>query len=105
MTTLNQLPSIAQTIAQKLVDVGFGDNLADLRVQQIIALAEEAGEFVGAARRYMGMARRSGTHNEMAKELADVVITAFVTAHIFDIDLPSEISDKLDIMFSRGWRS
>ena len=76
----------------------------DLRAQQVIALAEEIGEFVGAARRFMGMARRTGTFEDMAAELADVVITAFVTAEVFEIVLPVEIEHKLDIIMNRGWK-
>ncbi len=76
----------------------------DLRAQQVIALAEEVGEFVGAARRFMGMARRPGGKTPMAEELADVVITAFVTAGVFDINLPLEIDHKMSIIMSRGWR-
>ncbi len=40
----------------------------------------------------------------MAEELADVVITAFVTAGVFDINLPLEIDHKMSIIMSRGWR-
>jgi NTP pyrophosphatase (non-canonical NTP hydrolase) len=79
-----------------------GDREETLR--QIIAVAEESGEFVGAARRYYNMARRSGTFEEMAQELADLVITAFIFAEIADIDLGAEIETKLDIIEMRGYR-
>ncbi|MCP2337880.1 hypothetical protein [Actinomadura rupiterrae] len=55
------------------------------RVRQALALAEEAGEFVAAYRRWTGRARRTGTHTDMAAELADVLITAYVTAHVLDL--------------------
>jgi NTP pyrophosphatase (non-canonical NTP hydrolase) len=72
--------------------------------RQVLALAEEVGEFVGAARRHLGMARRTGTFDDMAAELADVVITAYVTANVLGIDLDSEITAKLDVVFARGWK-
>jgi NTP pyrophosphatase (non-canonical NTP hydrolase) len=72
--------------------------------RQVMCMAEEVGEFVGAARRYMGKARRSGTKEEMAMELADVVITAFVTAEVFDIKLNAEITSKLSEILTRGWK-
>lgn len=74
------------------------------KVRQVIAIGEEAGEFQGAARRYMGMARRSDTFEHMAEELADVVITAYVTAEVFEIDLPREIEAKLHTIVTRGYR-
>ena len=49
-------------------------------IRQALALAEEAGEMVGAYRRWTGRARRTGTEEEFRSELADVVITAYVTA-------------------------
>lgn len=72
--------------------------------RQVIALAEEAGEFAGAYRRYHGLARRSGTFEDMAEELADVVITAFVTAVVLRIDLDHHIERKLRTITTRGWR-
>jgi len=91
----------AEKIREALVEAFPG---TDLRAQQVIALAEEVGEFVGAARRFMGMARRPGGKTAMAEELADVVIAAFVTAGVFDINLPLEIDHKMSIIMSRGWR-
>jgi NTP pyrophosphatase (non-canonical NTP hydrolase) len=72
--------------------------------RQVLALAEEAGEFVGAYRRWAGEARRTGTYDEMAQELADVVITAFVTAVELGIELDVEITKKLDVLSTRDWR-
>lgn len=74
------------------------------QARQVIALAEETGEFTGAARRYMKWARRNGNKEEMEFELADVVITAFVTAQVFDIDLPTAINSKIGIILTRGWK-
>ena len=52
------------------------------RIRQDFALAEEAGEFIGAYRRAKGMARRRGSWDDVAAELADVLITAYVTAEV-----------------------
>lgn len=55
--------------------------------RQTLGLIEEVGEFAGAYRRYRGMARRAGSFDEVRMELADVVITAAVTAAEMDVDL------------------
>ncbi|MFI0453709.1 hypothetical protein [Actinomadura sp. 6N118] len=60
------------------------------RERQVLALAEEAGELVGAYRRAAGMARRSGPWSEVEAELADVVITAYVTGRVLDVDLDAQ---------------
>ncbi|WP_026415621.1 MazG-like family protein [Actinomadura oligospora] len=56
-------------------------------VRQALALAEEAGEFLAAYRRWSGRARRTGTLNDVAAELADVLITTYVTACVLDMPL------------------
>jgi len=76
----------------------------DAQTRQVIALGEEVGEFMGAARRYMGMARRYGFKEDMEHELADVIITAFVTAIVFDVDIEQRLKEKLEIIFTRGWK-
>jgi NTP pyrophosphatase (non-canonical NTP hydrolase) len=58
----------------------------DLAQQQVLCLAEEAGEFVGAYRRWAGMARRQGSWADVRAELADVAITAYVTAHVLEVE-------------------
>jgi NTP pyrophosphatase (non-canonical NTP hydrolase) len=73
-------------------------------IRQVLNLAEEVGEFVGAYRRWTGQARRSGTEAEVHAELADVVITAYVTAAEMDLDLDAAIRAKLEVVFTRGWR-
>lgn len=93
----------ASSIVEGINDSGHFP-VEESRPRQVIALAEEVGEFVGAARRFMGMARRNGSFEEMQKELADVVITAYVTAQVFDVDLDMAIHQKLNEIFSRGWK-
>ncbi|MUN38720.1 hypothetical protein [Actinomadura litoris] len=74
------------------------------RHRQVLALAEEAGEFVGAYRRWAGMARRTGDFSDVQDELADVVITAYVTAHVLNIDLDAAWRAKARHILTRGWR-
>ena len=76
----------------------------DQRVMQTLCVGEEAGEFVGATRRYLGMARRSGTFEEMEAELADVVISAHVAAEALGIDLLGAIGRKGQTILTRGWK-
>jgi len=71
---------------------------------QIMALAEETGEFVGAMRRWRGMARRTGTEEEAALELADVIISAYAMADVMGWDVDALLLGKLQKVFSRGWK-
>jgi NTP pyrophosphatase (non-canonical NTP hydrolase) len=96
------LPRQAAVIADRLCSNGFDPVQAVNR--QVLNLAEEVGEFVGAYRRWSGQARRSGTAQQMHEELADVVITAFVTAHEMGVDLEAVIAAKLHTVHTRGWR-
>lgn len=72
--------------------------------RQALALAEEVGEFVGAYRRWSGQARRTDSLTNVGLELADVVITAFVTASVLGIELDSFIQSKYEVILTRGWR-
>jgi NTP pyrophosphatase (non-canonical NTP hydrolase) len=53
--------------------------------RQAVALVEEAGEFVGAYRRWAGMARRAGRWLDVELEAADVSISTHVLAVVFEI--------------------
>ncbi|MFC0435706.1 MazG nucleotide pyrophosphohydrolase domain-containing protein [Kutzneria buriramensis] len=97
------LRELARVIASHLHANGFPAEGGANR--QVLALAEECGEFVGAYRRWSGQARRSGTAEEMHAELADVVITAFVAAEELGIDLDKVITDKAGVVLTRGWRT
>ena len=96
------LVSAADRIAAAL-DTHFDPEHAVLR--QVLSVAEEAGEFVGAYRRAVGWARRPGDLADAHAELADVVITAYVTAVSLHIDLDAAIRTKLATVFTRGWRT
>lgn len=92
----------AVEIVKHLRDNGFA--VEGSLTRQVLVLAEEVGEFVGAYRRWSGQARRPGTAEEMHAELADVVITAYVTAEEMGIDLDEVMRAKLSVIFTRGWR-
>ena len=95
------LPAVAASLADRLRE---HFDPATLPVQQVLALAEEAGEFTAAYRRWAGLARRTGPWHDVEAELADVVITAYVTAHVLGIDLDAATRAKTEVVFTRGWR-
>lgn len=95
------LPAVAASLADRLRE---HFDPATLPVQQVLALAEEAGEFTKAYRRWAGLARHTGPWHEVEAELADVVITAYVTAHVLGIDLDAAARAKTEVVFTRGWR-
>ncbi len=101
MTPLRDLMDVAENLEKHLEEAGFLENPV---ASQALAIAEEAGELVGAIRRYAGMARRRGSIAEVEGELADVIITAFVTAQVLRIDVAKVLNAKLEIIYSRGWR-
>jgi NTP pyrophosphatase (non-canonical NTP hydrolase) len=70
----------------------------------VMGVAEEAGEFVGAYLRWAGQSRRTGTREEMAEELADVVVTAFAAAQVIGIDLHAAAVAKARKMLTRGFK-
>lgn len=97
-----KLEDMAAQIVWYLRENGFTqENQPD---RQALALAEEVGEFVGAYRRWRGMARRADTVEHVVEELADVVITAFVTAAENEWDLDGAIVRKVQTIMTRGWR-
>ncbi|MEV6610026.1 MazG nucleotide pyrophosphohydrolase domain-containing protein [Kutzneria sp. NPDC051319] len=96
------LRDLARVISDNLRANGFPAEGAANR--QVLAVAEECGEFVGAYRRWSGQARRTGTAEELRAELADVVITAFVAAEELGIDLDQAITEKAGVVLTRGWR-
>ncbi len=99
--TLAGLPALAAEIRGHL-DATTLRGPADLR--QIMCVAEEAGELVGAFRRHAGMARRSGTYADLMDEFADVVITTFVAAAYVGVDLTDAIRIKTEKIMTRGWQ-
>jgi 8-oxo-dGTP diphosphatase len=96
------LPALARALRAGLL-AAFGPD--DEQIRQTLCLAEEAGEFVQAARRYLGLARTPGDLPPVVEELADVVLTAYVTAEAFDIDLTTAIARKAAEIHTRGYRA
>jgi NTP pyrophosphatase (non-canonical NTP hydrolase) len=95
------MAALGARIAASLAPHFPADTLAH---QQVLALAEETGEFTAAYRRWAGLARRTGTRHDMTAELADVAVTAYVTAAVLGIDLDTAIPAKTAVIFARGWR-
>jgi NTP pyrophosphatase (non-canonical NTP hydrolase) len=77
---------------------------ANERDVQALCVAEEAGELVGAYRRWAGEARRSGTLQDVEDEIADVILTVAIFAEELGIDLNAALARKLPVIYSRGWR-
>lgn len=96
------MSQVAADLREQLRKAGFP--AAEARNSAVLALAEEAGEFVGSYRRWSGQARRTGTFDEMRAELADVVITAWLAAAELGIDLDAALADKLAVINERGLR-
>jgi NTP pyrophosphatase (non-canonical NTP hydrolase) len=71
---------------------------------QVLVLAEEAGELVGAYRRWAGKARRTGTRRDLEDEIADVLISTALVAERAGIDLNQAVTAKLGVIYTRGWR-
>lgn len=85
--------------------------------QQAMCTVEEAGEFIGAYRRWRGFARRAGTSEDVQAELADCIISAAVMLVLFDMEtrfvpgfsgsdpeaIDRAVGEKLTKIFSRGW--
>lgn len=70
---------------------------------QAMNVAEEAGEFIGAYRRYRGGARRAADIEEVAFELADVVISSMIMFQRLGLDPEVVISHKLRKIVTRGY--
>jgi NTP pyrophosphatase (non-canonical NTP hydrolase) len=104
MINVNDLRRMAGDIVQKLDENGFPARTFEGYNRQALAIAEEAGEFVGAYRRWSGQARRTDTYEHVSEELADVIITAFVMAEMLGMEIDKVLDAKLEVIFSRGWR-
>jgi len=78
------------------------DNALDV---QALCIAEEAGELVGAYRRHAGKARRTGSLADVEGEIADMLIVTAIFAEMLDIDIDRAVERKLEIIYSRGWKS
>lgn len=102
-TSPSQMTRYAHDIVEHLRANGF--TVESQPDRQALALAEEVGEFIQAWRRWRGMARKTGTERNAATELADVIITAYVTAAEQGWDIDEMIYEKLGDIYRRGWGS
>lgn len=73
------------------------------RDAQAMVVAEEAGEFIGAYRRWRGFARRPGEAKEMYKELSDVIIASLLMFAVLDADAQMHVKAKLHDVITRGY--
>lgn len=101
--------SHAEIDAEKITDAIMslrGWTIEEFRKAQIGKLAEETGEAIKEANRYVGNSRYPShvdeTRVNTLYELADVVITAYVMARAFDADLDDYIADKSQKIRDRG---
>lgn len=71
-------------------------------VLSALVMAEEVGEAVQQIRRQQGLARSPATEQDVAAELADVVIAANITAHLLNTNLADAVDAKLSAIIARG---
>jgi NTP pyrophosphatase (non-canonical NTP hydrolase) len=88
----------------KKMEDEFPDIYVDHPEKPVLCVAEEAGEFVGAARRYHGYARRYGTIEQVAEEAADVIIATWIACFLLNIDIEKEVNKKWRKIFERSFR-
>jgi hypothetical protein len=67
----------------------------------VVKLGEEAGEAQRAYLKLVGLARLPGGGDELAAELADVVITAYAVAQLRGLDLPAAVALKHGELLTR----
>ena len=72
--------------------------------QYVMDVGAKAGGFVGAYRRWAGMARRSGPWRDVVSALTAVVRSVYAAADALDIDLDAAVVEKTELILSRGWR-
>lgn len=109
---LGNLPNIIVELVGELRDhARQGASDTEWMDQQAMCVAEEAGEFVGAYRRWRGFARRAGSPEDVENELADVIVSTCCMMELwlrkYPVGNPASITDliatKLNMIFSRGW--
>lgn len=80
-----------------------GATTDEWRDAQAMCVVEEAGEFIGAYRRWRGFARRPGDFDQVTSELADVIIASFIMFVNLHEDAQVEIKKKLLKIITRGY--
>lgn len=93
----------------KRLAANFGLDVVDDRdrfaLAQAVKLGEEVGELnaeiLGAIKYCRNDKISQFTSNSLAGELADVMVCTFLLAEIFEVDLPSALTNKIDFLRSR----
>ncbi len=91
--------------ARCLVGIRFASPQLDPPAEQrsqAFAMCEEIGEVLSAYRRWSGMARRAGTIEDLAEELADVRLTGYVAAHAYEIPVATVLLAHQQIGLDRA---
>lgn len=102
--TFNQLVLFTEDLAEEIrYHASQGASDEEWRDAQAMCVVEEAGEFIGAYRRWRGFARRPGEARDMHKELADVIIAAFLMFAVLDADAQMHVKAKLFDVITRGY--
>lgn len=99
--SLEDIPVVCADIRRRVAQYFSED---DEQPRQVACFMEEAGEFVGAWRRYYGWARRGGNLGEVSLEWADVIIAAFIAAEVIGIDPLKSLDAALEKIYTRGWK-
>jgi len=99
--TTPDLKLVAQFVMSKCRE----NNAGGTEQSQVYALGEETGEFVGAMRRWRGMARRTGTEQDAQAELADVILSAYGMADVMGWDIDRILNAKIEKILTRGWKT
>jgi NTP pyrophosphatase (non-canonical NTP hydrolase) len=102
--SLDDLPQISKVIQSGLRRAFADKSDWEMAVAQVIGVGEEAGEFQQKFRRWAGLARGAASFEDMAEELADVVIFAFTAAQYLNINLPFAVSKKAAKVLTRGYK-
>ena len=104
---MNSLDEIAKQIKDELI-LRFQpqSNITEENAKdvQMLCIAEETGELVGAYRRWTGRARRNGNEAEVRKEIADVLITTAIFAYMNNWDIETLLQSKAHEIMHRGWK-
>lgn len=100
---VGEVQAVSRLLINKMLAAGF--SAETMEAQAVMCMAEEAGEAVKAARRYMGLARTVGTIEDLRDELADVLIATAGVAHMFGIDLNSAVGRRAEYVLARPVRS
>jgi NTP pyrophosphatase (non-canonical NTP hydrolase) len=100
----NQLVLFAEDLAEEIrFHAGQGAGDQEWMDSQAMCVAEEAGEFIRAYRRWRGFARTAGSAEDMQEELSDVIISALLMFAVMDYDAQRHIKKKLFKVINRGY--